>query len=170
MAVEKVGDGKGYYLNLATEIKKQRQNTTAYTAATTLIIGLRAVLEMIEQEGGLEELYDATRLRASATREALEAIGLQLYPKIPAPSMSTVIDPDASAIRTLLKEYNVNVAGGQDHLKGKIFRINQMGLIAPSDAAWVLNSVELALERLDRRPYDGTAAKVFNAIYYRNEA
>ena len=44
-AIEKIGSGVGYYLNLASEIKKQRQNTTAYTAATTLIIGLLEVLE-----------------------------------------------------------------------------------------------------------------------------
>ena len=28
-AIEKIGKGKGYYFNLATEIKKQRENTTA---------------------------------------------------------------------------------------------------------------------------------------------
>ena len=38
-AVEKIGKGAGYYFNLASELAKQRENTTAYTAATTLIIG-----------------------------------------------------------------------------------------------------------------------------------
>ena len=47
--IKKIGAGKGYYLNLASEIKKQKQNTTAYTAATTLIIGLLEVLETIEK-------------------------------------------------------------------------------------------------------------------------
>jgi aspartate aminotransferase-like enzyme len=169
-AIETIGEGKGFYFNLATEIKKQRQNTTAYTAATTLIIGIRAVFDLIEEAGGTAALYDATRRRAEATRAAIEAIGLQLYPKAPALSMSTVIDPDAAEIRSLLKTYGVNVAGGQDHLKGKIFRINQMGLIAPGEAAWVVNGIERALARLGRRAYDGTAAATFNAIYYRDEA
>ncbi|MCK4737179.1 MAG: alanine--glyoxylate aminotransferase family protein, partial [Sulfurimonas sp.] len=57
-------------------------------------------------------------------------------------------------------------AGGQDHLKGKIFRINQMGLIPVYEMAWVVNSVELALDKLGRRTYDGTANKVFNEIYF----
>jgi aspartate aminotransferase-like enzyme len=35
-AIEKIGEGKGYYLNLASEIKKQKQNTTAYTAANKI--------------------------------------------------------------------------------------------------------------------------------------
>jgi len=166
-AIEKIGEGKGYYLNLASEIKKQRQNTTAYTAATTLVIGLLEVLETIEADGGIENLYAKTATRAQAVKNALEAIGLHVYPKSPAKSMTTIDDEDASEIRKLLKEvYNVNVAGGQDHLKGKIFRINQMGLIEDYEMAWVVNAVELALDKLGRRTYDATATKVFNEITF----
>ncbi len=165
-AIQKIGSGKGYYLNLASEIKKQKQNTTAYTAATTLIIGLLEVLETIEADGGIEKLYNETTLRAKAVRGALEAIGLHSYPKNPAKSMTTIDDENASEIRKILKEeYSVNVAGGQDHLKGKIFRINQMGLIPVYEMAWVVNAVELALDKLNRRTYDGTASKVFNQLF-----
>jgi len=167
-AVETIGSGVGYYLNLASEIKKQRQNTTAYTAATTLIIGLLEVLETIENEGGIGVLYCNTARRAKATRAALEAIGLHSYPKTPAKSMTTIDDTDASKIRTALKEeYGVNVAGGQDHLKGKIFRINQMGLIAPYESIWVVNAIELILHRMGRIEYAGIASKVYNETYFK---
>ena len=166
-AIETIGEGKGYYLNLASEIKKQKQNTTAYTAATTLIIGLLEVLETIEANGGLSRLYAETACRSKAMKRALTAIGLEIYPATPAKSMTTIIDVDASEIRNLLKEdYDVNVAGGQDHLKGKIFRINQMGLIPVYEMAWVVNAVELALSRLGRRKYDGTANKVFSEAFF----
>ncbi|MBC8237623.1 MAG: alanine--glyoxylate aminotransferase family protein [Helicobacteraceae bacterium] len=166
-AIEKIGAGKGYYLNLATEIKQQRKNTTAWTAATTLIIGLLEVLETIEANGGLSRLYGETACRSKAVKRALEAIGLKIYPKVSAKSMTTIIDDNASEIRNLLKEdYDVNVAGGQDHLKGEIFRINQMGLIPNHEMAWVVNAVELALSRLGRREYDGTANKVFNEAFF----
>ena len=95
-AVETIGSGVGYYLNLASEIKKQKQNTTAYTAATTLIIGLLEVLETIEKQGGIGILYCNTARRAKATRAALEAIGLHIYPTVPAKSMTTIDDADAS--------------------------------------------------------------------------
>jgi len=168
-AIEKIGEGKGYYFNLATEIKKQRQNTTAYTAATTLIIGLRAILEEIEKRGGLGKLYCDTARRAKATRFALEALGLHIYPKTPARSMTTIDDENAKEIRDLLKtEFGVNVAGGQDHLKGKIFRINQMGLIEPYEMVAAVNAVELALAKLGRRAYDGTASRVFNEEYFKS--
>jgi aspartate aminotransferase-like enzyme len=166
-AVEKIADGVGYYFNLASEIKKQRQNTTAYTAATTLIIGLLEILETIEKNGGIEKLYETTAKRAKAVREALKAIGLHIYPKNPANSMTTIDDENASEIRKILKEeFDVNVAGGQDHLKGKIFRINQMGLIADYEMSWVVNAVELALAKLGRRSYNGEANRVFNEIIF----
>jgi aspartate aminotransferase-like enzyme len=169
-AIEKIGSGRGYYLNLASEIKKQRANTTAYTAATTLIIGLLEVLETIEKEGGFGVLYCNTARRAKATRAALEAVGLHSYPKVPALSMTTIDDKDASKIRSLLKEeYGVNVAGGQDHLKGKIFRINQMGLIAPYESIWVVNAIELILHRLGRLEYAGVASKVYNETYFKTQ-
>ena len=168
-AIEKIGTGRGYYFNLATEIKKQRQNTTAYTAATTLIIGLGAVLKQIEANGGLGKLYCDTARRAKSTRFALEALGLHSYPHTPARSMTTIDDEDASAIRDILKnDLGVNVAGGQDHLKGKIFRINQMGLIAPYEMVATVNAVELALAKLGRRAFDGTASRVFNAEYFKS--
>lgn len=167
-AIEKIGKGKGYYFNLATEIKSQRKNTTAWTAATTLIIGLLEILETIEKNGGVEALYAQTASRANAVVAALQAIGLHIYPKVPALSMTTVDDEDASKIRKILKtDFGVNVAGGQDHLDGKIFRINQMGLIAPYEIAWVVNSVELALAKLGRRDYNGEANRVFNQEYFK---
>ena len=167
-AIEKIGKGKGYYFNLATEIKSQRKNTTAWTAATTLTIGLLEILETIEKKGGLDKLYEETATRADAVISALQAIGLHVYPKTPALSMTTIDDENASQIRKILKtDFGVNVAGGQDHLEGKIFRINQMGLIAPYEISWVVNSVELALAKLGRRDYDGTANKIFNEKYFK---
>ncbi len=166
-AIEKTGAGKGYYFNLASEIKKQRQNTTAYTAATTLVIGLLEILETIEQRGGYEKLYSDTAKRAEGVRKAVEGIGLHIYPKSPADSMTTVDDANAKEIRDLLKnEFGVNVAGGQDHLKGKIFRINQMGLIEHYEMAWVLNGIELALDKLGRRAYDGSANRIYNETIF----
>jgi len=165
-AVERIGEGVDYYFNLASEIKKQQKNTTAYTAPTTLIIGLNAIFDEIDKEG-LESLYAKTSARAKATQSAIEAIGLNIYPTTPAKSMTTVIDDDAEAIRKLLKtKYEVNIAGGQDHLKGKIFRINQMGLIPVHESVWVVNAIEMALNDLGRREFDGTASKVFNEVYF----
>jgi len=166
-AIETIGEGRGYYFNLATEIKSQRKNTTAWTAATTLIIGLLEVLKTIENDGGVAELYAKTATRAAAVKSALDALGLHIYPNVAAKSMTTIDDVNANEIRKILKEeHDVNVAGGQDHLKGKIFRINQMGLISNYEMAWVVNAIELALDKLGRRTYTGEANRIFNEISF----
>ncbi|MRI59085.1 MAG: aminotransferase [Epsilonproteobacteria bacterium] len=166
-AMRKLGDGAGFYFNIASELKKQREGTTAYTAPTTLIIGLKEILTIMIKEIGLDEIYDQTDRRATATRVALEGLGLKLYPEKPANAMTAIYDEQAEEIRKIMKNrYGVNVAGGQDHLKGKLFRINHMGLIEPHEASWVVNAVEMALRDLGRREYEGLANKIFNEIYF----
>ena len=75
--------GVGYYLNLKTELKQQKKNTTAYTAATTLIIGLKAMLEKLHVDG-FDKLYSDTKKRSDAVKKALETLGLNIFPKTPA--------------------------------------------------------------------------------------
>lgn len=153
--------GAGYYLNLKTELKQQKKNTTAWTAATTLIIGLKAMIEKLHVEG-FDKLYSDTEKRSIATKKALKSLDLKIFPKTPANSMSAVYDEDAAKIRKILKEkYSVNIAGGQDHVKTTLFRINHMGLVADYETAWTLNAIELALEELGRRKYDGAANAIF---------
>ena len=159
----------GYYFNLASELKNQRKNTTAYTAATTLIIGLGAILEKFK-ELGFENLYKQTALRAKATREALKSIGFEIYPKNPANAMTTVYTEKSNEIRKILKtKYNVDIAGGQDHLAGKIFRINHMGLVEDFEASWAVNAVELVMDELGLRAFDGTANRVFSETFYKGK-
>lgn len=157
----------GYYFNLASELKNQRKNTTAYTAATTLIIGLGAILDKFK-EIGFDNLYKNTVLRAKATREALKAIGFEIYPKNPASAMTTVFTEKSNEIRKILKnKYQVDIAGGQDHLSGKIFRINHMGLVEDFEASWAVNAIELVLDDLGIRSFDGTANKVFASVMFK---
>jgi len=159
---------RGFYFNLATEIKQQRKNTTAWTAATTLIIGLGEILSNIKNNGGFDALYEKTALRASSSRKALKAIGCEVYPSTPANAMTTIYTEDAPAIRKILKnKYDVNIAGGQDHIKSLIFRINHMGLVDDNEAAWVLNTVELAMDELKIRTFDGTANRVFSTNMFK---
>ena len=69
--------------------------------------------------------------------------------------------------KLLKNKYGVNIAGGQDHLKGNLFRINQMGLIPVYESAWVVNAIELALSDLGRRAFDGSANRIFNEVYFK---
>ncbi len=159
----------GYYFNLLTELKKQRENTTAWTATTTLIIGLNAMLDEIFKIGQ-KKFYEITKNRGKATLKALKSIGFKIYPKTPAIAMNAVYNEKADVIRKILKEkYEVNIAGGQDHLKGYLFRINNMGIIKLYESIWVLNALELILDEIGERKYDGTASKIFSEVYFKND-
>ncbi|NPA11505.1 MAG: alanine--glyoxylate aminotransferase family protein, partial [Epsilonproteobacteria bacterium] len=84
-------------------------------------------------------------------------------PQNPALSMAAVYFEKAEELRKILKtKYEVNVAGGQDFMKGKLFRINNMGIIEDNKMAYILNSVELALDELGVRKYTGEAVKVYS--------
>ena len=161
-ALQRIGKGRGFYFNLANEIKKQSEGSTAFTPATSLIIALNEVLRKLE-EIGLENHYENTAKRHKALLSSLEAVGLNIYPQTPAKSMATIYFERAEELRKILKtKYEVNVAGGQDHLKGKIFRINNMGIIEDYKMAHIINSIELALDEMGIRKYDATGVKVYS--------
>lgn len=155
----------GFYFNLKSELKNQLKNTTAYTSTTSIIIGLAKYFEL----ANLDEVYAKTRARACGLNAAMNALDLKIYPKNPALAMCVVYSESAPKIRKILKEkYGVNLAGGQDHLKDSIFRINNMGLIEIYEMAWAVNAIELALADLGAREFDSTANKVFLETYFKN--
>jgi aspartate aminotransferase-like enzyme len=84
--------------------------------------------------------------------------------------MTTVYTEKSNEIRKILKtKYNVDIAGGQDHLAGKIFRINHMGLVEDFEASWAVNAVELVMDELGLRAFDGTANRVFSETFYKGK-
>ncbi len=157
---------KGFYFNLANELKKQKNNLTQFSCSVNLILGLKTRLKEMKQKG-FDKIYDETKRRSIATKVALEEMNLALYPEISSDSISVVVCEKADEIIEMLKtKYEVIVAGGQEQLEGKIFRINHMGEIPPYHALWVLNAIELALDELKIRTYDGSASLAFNKIFY----
>ncbi|MDR0664753.1 MAG: aminotransferase class V-fold PLP-dependent enzyme [Helicobacteraceae bacterium] len=159
--------GAGFYFNLATELKNQRKNTTAWTATTTIIQGLDAFFAKLDQIGE-DRFYADTLKRHEAGEAALKAIGAQIYPRVSAPSMLSVFHPQAAILRKWMKkEAFVNVAGGQDDLKDALIRVNNMGFVSPNEIAWSLNALEIAMDKANARKYDGAANRAFTENYYR---
>lgn len=149
--LEKAKNGK-FYFNLKRERENQVKNQTAYTAAVSLIIGLAEVLKQIRAEG-LEKIFARHRLLAQATRAGMVGAGLSLFPKdSPSDALTAVNAPpgmDGQAIYKALREkYGITAAGGQDHLKGKIFRIAHMGYIDLFDVIIAISAVEMVLKGL----------------------
>ncbi|MBB5021987.1 pyridoxal-phosphate-dependent aminotransferase family protein [Desulfurispira natronophila] len=140
-----------FYFDFQKERKALAKDTTAYTPAASLITGLHEVLAMIRQEG-LAHLHKRTELLARAARAGLQALGLELLaPAAPAASCSGARLPESldgkALVRYLRDTMGVTVAGGQDHLEGKIIRINHMGYVDSFDIVTALAALEMALHR-----------------------
>ncbi|GAA8681039.1 alanine--glyoxylate aminotransferase family protein [Helicobacter pylori] len=167
-AIERIEERNvGFYFNLKSELKNQRNNTTSYTAPILHTLGLQRYFELVQNLGGFEALYKETKRVALATQKAVLALGLKIFPKSPSLSMTTIINEHAKELRNLLKEkYQVQFAGGQEPYKDALIRINHMGIIPVYKSAYALNALELALNDLKLREFDGVANTTFLKQYY----
>ncbi|GAA9745658.1 alanine--glyoxylate aminotransferase family protein [Helicobacter pylori] len=167
-AIERIEERNvGFYFNLKSELKNQRNNTTSYTAPILHTLGLQRYFELVQNLGGFEALYKETKRVALATQKAVLALGLKIFPKSPSLSMTTIINEHAKELRNLLKEkYQVQFAGGQEPYKDALIRINHMGIIPVYKSAYALNALELALNDLNLREFDGVANTTFLKQYY----
>jgi aspartate aminotransferase-like enzyme len=142
-----------FYFNLAKERKALAKNQTAWTPAISLIQGLHASLKMIRDEG-LHNVFRRHDLLARATRNGVLALGLEMFPKkSPSGSVTAVKVPskikDGKMIpKTMRDKYGVIIAGGQDELEGKIFRLSHIGYCDKFDIAIEFSALELALNDL----------------------
>jgi aspartate aminotransferase-like enzyme len=141
----------GFYFNFTRNIKAQKENTTAYTPATHLIMALDKSLEMMQAEG--LEAMNARHLKLrNMVRDGVRAMGLRLLVEEDAqasPAVTAVLPPEgieAPAVRKVLKErFHITVADGQGALKGKIFRIGHLGYVSERDVYMALACLEKTL-------------------------
>jgi len=141
-----------FYFDLATERKNQQagKDTTAWTPAVALILGLNEVLKMMFEEG-LDNLYARHALLAKATRAGVAALGMKPVSSSPATSATGAFVPEgvdgAAFVKYLRDTMGVTFAGGQDHLKGKIIRIAHLGYYDVFDICTAISAIEIALNR-----------------------
>ena len=137
-----------FYFDFQKEKLALEKQTTAWTPGITLFMGLKEALKMI-REDGLENMWDKYALLAHAMRQGISAVGLELFAKSPSDSLTSVKVPDKidglEFVRHLRVNYGITVAGGQAHLKGKIFRIAHMGYYDSLDMVAMVSALEMTL-------------------------
>lgn len=140
-----------FYFNWAKERDNLKKNQTNFTPAISLIVGLRESLRILTEEG-LENVYRRSEMLARATREGARAIGLEIFSKNPSPAVTAICAPDGidgqAIYKTLWKKYGVTGAGGQDRLKGRIFRLATLGYADKYDVITAVAAIEFALRDL----------------------
>jgi alanine-glyoxylate transaminase / serine-glyoxylate transaminase / serine-pyruvate transaminase len=122
-----------------------------YTPATNLLFGLREALQMLREEG-LEEVIRRHHRHGEATRQAVEAWGLELQ-CVRSDEHSDVLTavrlPEghgADAFRALvLDRMNLSLGAGLGKVKDRVFRIGHLGDFNDAMLLGTLGAVEMGL-------------------------
>ncbi|MBZ8179316.1 pyridoxal-phosphate-dependent aminotransferase family protein [Oscillatoria salina] len=159
-----------FYLDLGKYKKANAKNSTPFTPPVNLMFGLQAALRMMKAEG-LSNIFARHQRMTQATRAGVKALGLSLFaPDEAASTAVTAVVPaavEAEKIRSVMKkQFDIEMAGGQDHLKGKIFRIGHLGFVSDRDVVTVLSALsatltELGADNIHSSAGIEAAAKVF---------
>ncbi|WML45782.1 alanine--glyoxylate aminotransferase family protein [Neobacillus sp. PS3-40] len=164
---------KRFYLDLNRYFSSyDKERSTPFTPAVSLIYGALEVCNMIEEEGFLHVIKRHQLLR-DMLRVGLKAIELPLLVTDEEASTTVTavrtIDESSKQIKKVLQEkFSISLGGGQKALKGKIFRIGHMGYCTPFDILKVLGSIEMALNGLVGRQVLGMATQRAQEVWIKN--
>jgi len=163
-----------FYFDFAKERKNQAKGETAYTPATTLIIGLHAALEYI-QKIGRENLIANAGLLAEASRAAAQTLGLKLFAQSsPANAATAICAPaglDSGAIvKELRTRFGAIIANGQGSMKGQIFRLAHLGYYDVADLFAIFAALEIALLKLGQKVELGSSVRAVQEVYLKHAA
>ncbi|NTU71313.1 MAG: alanine--glyoxylate aminotransferase family protein [Coriobacteriia bacterium] len=142
-----------FYFDWMSYQKNVAKDTTPFTPAVTLVLGLNESLKMIREEG-IENTIARHSQLAEATRRGCEALGLRLF--APPEGRGSAVTPawvpdgiDGKKVVSILKnKYGVTIAGGQDDYVGKIIRIGHLGYFGQFDIITTLTALEMTLAEL----------------------
>ncbi len=141
-----------------------------WTPPVATMLSLEKALEMIEDEG-LERVFVRHRILGRATREAVKALGLELFAgeNPEAASVTSVVVPpgvDGKQLTSTLRvTYGVTIAGGQGRLEGRIFRLGHCGYFGPFDIITALAALEMTLRELGYDCQLGTGVGAAQRIF-----
>jgi len=141
-----------FYLDLGPYRKTAAKNSNPFTPAVNLYFALDAALEMMQAEG-LEAIFARHARHRDAAQAAMKAIGLALFAAEGhgSPAITAVAPEgmDAELLRKTIKDrFDILLAGGQDHLKGKVFRIGHLGFVCDRDVLTAVAAIEAVLHSL----------------------
>ncbi len=159
-------DYKKYKASLA-------KNDMPWTSAISLIVALNSAFKLLQQRG-LENGFKYYEVLADSVRAAALALGLELFADASCRSNAvTSIKLPASVdgaklVKIMRDDYGVAVAGGQEHLKGKIIRIAHMGYINEFEIVLCISCLERILSKMGHKIDLGVGVKAAQEVFIKN--
>ena len=151
IAESKSGGMRRSYWDWQDQIAANASGAFPYTPATNLLYGLKEAIDMLHEEG-LDNVFARHDRHAEATRQAVQAWGLEVLcqePKNYSSSLTAVLLPDghdADQFRaTVLDNFDMSLGNGLSKLAGKVFRIGHLGDFNDLMLLGTLSGVEMGL-------------------------
>jgi aspartate aminotransferase-like enzyme len=145
----KIAD-RGYYFDFVEFQKNHENGMTPSTPVIPLIYALKSKLEDIKAEG-VENRYARHARLNKAVRDHVLAKGFKMFPKegfgsVTLNCFANTLNIDLAALnKTLKSKHKLVIDGGYGKLKGKTFRISNMGDETDETIAALLKSFDAAL-------------------------
>ncbi len=140
-----------YYFDFTKAREAALEGGTSWTPAINAILGLAESLKQIRSRG-LENLWRHYARLAHATRNGMQALGLEIFPQLPSDALTAIKAPQGidgkELVKSLREQHGFIVAGGQGQLKGKIMRVTHMGDYDHFDMLAMLGALEMTLHDL----------------------
>ncbi|PWR71068.1 pyridoxal-phosphate-dependent aminotransferase family protein [Methanospirillum stamsii] len=162
-AWDRVVKNPPYYLDLPAYKKNAAKDPmeTPYTPAVPIFLALREACLIIEEEG-IENRISRHHKMAKAVRSAVAAWGVDMFPKTDAihqysNTVTAACIPANSNdkdFRGSVKKFGIQIAGGQDHLKDKIFRIGHMGAVSAPELLATIAATEYTIRKTGHKVTD----------------
>ncbi len=123
---------------------------TPWTPGVSIVFALAVSLDMMLKEG-LPGIFARHARVAQAVRDGVKTLGLSLFAeeKYASNTVSAIAGSNGLDInkmrKILIQEYQIVLAGGQQRLDGKIFRIGHLGLVSEEDIKAVMSALKVVL-------------------------
>ncbi|MFL2831398.1 MAG: pyridoxal-phosphate-dependent aminotransferase family protein [Candidatus Puniceispirillaceae bacterium] len=148
----KTGGMRRSYWDWQDQIAANASGAFPFTPATNLMYGLKEAIDMLHEEG-LDNVFARHDRHAAATRQAVQAWGLEVLceePRNYSSSLTAVLLPEghnADEFRaTVLENFDMSLGNGLSKLAGKVFRIGHLGDFNDLMLLGTLSGVEMGLE------------------------
>jgi len=151
-----------FYFDLGAAKKFAATGETPWTPCLTIAFGMQISIRMLKAEG-IENIFARHDKLSKAVRAGVKALGFGLLTddSCASKAVTPVIPPagiDAEALRKAVREqFGVVLAGGQEDLKGKIFRIGHLGYIDKMDMVTAFSALEMVGSQMGAKIKMGSA-------------
>ncbi|GAA2847821.1 serine-glyoxylate aminotransferase [Aminobacter aminovorans] len=139
------------YFSFEDQIRANDTGYFPYTPAVQLLRGLRAALDLIQDEG-LDNIFERHHRLATGVRKAVDAWGLRVCAKEAkwnSDTVSAIVVPEgidsADIVRRAYNGYQTSLGVGLNKVAGKVFRIGHLGWVNEVMMCGAISAAEMSL-------------------------